>query len=241
MNEDELFYPKRSVDNKNSWHRPHIIGVFPSIKMKRDIEFHSLNERLFYYLLELDKEVIRYYVQPIEVEMETLDPEGQKHVWNHVPDVLVYKQGYAPQLFQIKESPKEQSKTIDLCNRNCEAYSRKKNWSYKVIYPKQMPEKVQSNLNFLVGFLKPRKTYHLWLQQVLTIVENSAECSIITLARSFTSHIDYHAILPLVYHLIANGYLEVNINEPINERQYVRRGSIMSQLNQFHSLQEGNE
>jgi hypothetical protein len=240
-NEEDLVYgPKRRVDNKISWQHPHIIGMIPSTKMKREVEFHSLNERLFYYLLELDTDVIRYYVQPIEVEMEHLDSEGQKKVWHHVPDVLVFRQGSVPQLFQIKESPDEQSKTFKLCNKKCEAYSSKKGWRYEVIYPKQLPEKIQSNINFLAGFLKTRKSYQIWLQPVLLKMEMLEECSIIDLARSFTSHADYHAILPLIYHLIANGQLEVNVYEAITQMHIVRKGSILKQLTDHHILQEGS-
>ncbi|NQX62209.1 hypothetical protein [Paenibacillus qinlingensis] len=196
--EDSLFEAKRRVDNKISWQHPHIIGTFPSVKMERDVEFHSLNERLFYYLLELDTEVTRYYVQPIEVEMEYLDSEGQKKVWHHVPDVLVFRQGVEPQLFQIKDLSAEQTKTFLLCNKKCEMYAAQMEWSYKVIYPKQMPEKIQSNINFLVGFLKKRKSFSKWIDLVLNKMESLQECKIILLAKSFQSHVDYHAILPLI-------------------------------------------
>ncbi|PPA83585.1 hypothetical protein C4A75_14665 [Brevibacillus laterosporus] len=69
--EDKLFYPKRKVDNKIGWYRPHIIGSFHSNKMEKIIEYHSLN----------------------------------KKYWNHVPDVLVFRENSAPLLYQIKESP----------------------------------------------------------------------------------------------------------------------------------------
>lgn len=49
--EDKLFYPKRKVDNKISWHRPHIIGSFYSNKMEKIIEYHSLNECIFYFFI----------------------------------------------------------------------------------------------------------------------------------------------------------------------------------------------
>ncbi len=237
--EDKIYYPKRRVDNKISWQRPHIIGTFASVKMQRDVEFHSLNERLFYYFLELDIEVLRYYVQPIEVEMPYLDLEGQEKSWFHVPDVLVYRQGYLPQLYQLKESPEGESKTFELCNKRCESYARKHDWNYQVIFPKQLPEVIQSNINMLVGFLKRRKTYSQWEELVLYKLESLGGCSIVDLARSFTSHVDYRVILPLIYHLIAGGKFEINISEPINEHQQVRIGNIMNTINIQHFLGEG--
>jgi hypothetical protein len=98
--EDELYYPKLRVDNKISWQRPHIIGTFRSVKLKKDVEFHSLGERLFYYFLEIDTAVVRYYVQPIEIQMQSLNFEGQTRQWKHIPDVLVYRQGYKPLLIR---------------------------------------------------------------------------------------------------------------------------------------------
>ncbi|OBY81427.1 hypothetical protein BBG47_01110 [Paenibacillus sp. KS1] len=63
--EDKLFMPKRRVNNRNSYSHPHIIGSFYSQRMKRVVEYESLGERLFFYYLELDRAVMRYYVQPV--------------------------------------------------------------------------------------------------------------------------------------------------------------------------------
>lgn len=230
MKEDQLYYPKLRVDNKISWQRPHIIGTFRSVKLKRDVEFHSLGERLFYYFLELDSEVIRYYVQPVEVAMPQLDSEGQKKEWKHVPDVLVFRQDYIPQLYQIKELSSDQTKTFDRCNKRCMEYSEERGWRYSVIYPKTLPDVIQSNINLLHGFLKQRKTYSQWQGQVLQKLNYLKESTIIELARSFSSSCDYRVILPLIYHLIASGYLTYDISQQLDGKQYVRVGNLMKQL-----------
>ncbi|OCT16708.1 hypothetical protein A8709_08555 [Paenibacillus pectinilyticus] len=239
--EDQLYHPKLRVDNKISWQRPHIIGSFRSVKLQRDVEFHSLNERLFYYFLELDTEVQRYYVQPVEVGMRYLDSEGQKKEWQHVPDVLVFRQGYSPLLYQIKESPDDHTKTFERCNRQCNTYAENKGWKYSVIYPKTLPGIVQSNINMLHGFLKKRKTYEFWQDQILLKLEYLQECTVIDLARSFSSSVDFRVILPIIYHLIASGSLTYNISKPLSENLLVKVGNLMSQLNPHFQEGDGQE
>jgi hypothetical protein len=239
--EDQLYYPKLRVDNKISWQRPHIIGSFRSVKLKRDVEFHSLNERLFYYFLELDTDVCRYYVQPVEVGMRHLDSEGQKKEWQHVPDVLVFRQGYNPQLYQIKESPDDRTKTFERCNKRCHDYAEDQGWRYSVIYPKTLPDVIQANINLLHGFLKKRKTYDYWQDQILIKIQYLQECTILDLARSFSSNVDFRVILPVIYHLIASGYLTYNISKPIGENQTVKIGNLMCQLNPHFNEGTGHE
>lgn len=89
--EDKLFMPKRKVNNRNSYSHPHIISSFYSQKMQRVVEYESLGERLFYYYLELDHALIRYYVQPVEVPMPKKN--DLEDPWFHIPDELVFRIG----------------------------------------------------------------------------------------------------------------------------------------------------
>ncbi|MEK3717407.1 TnsA endonuclease N-terminal domain-containing protein [Paenibacillus sp. FSL R7-0333] len=227
--ENQIYSPKRRIDNKISWQRPHITGSIISAKMNdRDIEYHSLNEQLFYYLLELDPKVIRYYVQPLEIIIKDLDSKGQKHSWIHVPDALVFRQDQIPLLVQIKESPDEQSKTFLRCNRACSLYSDRTGWKYDVIYPKTLPDKVLVNLNFLAPFRKSRKYYKHWIDQVMNKAAYLEGASIIELALSFSGLTDYRIILPMIYHLITNGKLGVNILERVSEQSKFSIGNVMN-------------
>lgn len=174
--------------------------------------------------------------------MPHLDSTGQKKEWKHVPDVLVFRQGYIPQLYQIKESPDDpQTKTFERCNKRCHGYAKEKGWVYSVIYPKTMPVVIQSNINLLHGFLKQRKTYIIWQDQVLMKLEHLAYCSILDLARSFSSFIDYRVILPVIYHLIAKGHLSINLSQAIDEKQIVKKGNLLSQLNQHFQEEVGTK
>ncbi|WP_025693121.1 PDDEXK family nuclease [Paenibacillus zanthoxyli] len=217
VNEDNLYSPKRKVNNRRSHFHPHIIGSFFSQKNLRPVEYESLSERLFYYYLELDSEVIRYYVQPIEVPIY----DG-KEEWIHIPDVLVFKQRFNPLLYQVKLEPEETpNEHVEICNRYCRAYVLEENWEYHVIYPKELPETLSYNLRLLKGFLKERKYYPQWCESInyrLCCIES---CSIENLASTFTDAIDPLLIKPLIFHLIAKGTFLTDVNEKITSQSII--------------------
>lgn len=216
IEEDRLYVPKRRVDNKISWQRPHIIGEFFSNKMNRRVEYHSLNECLFYYLLELDRQVIRYYVQPIEVEIPVLEIKPRRKKWIHVPDCLVFREGSRPMLFQIKESPNELSNSFLRCNHRCELLANQNGWEYAVVYPKQIPQIVLSNVQTLSGYLKPRKGVDFWKEQIALKVKFAENTTIDALAESFAVNIHPLIIKPFIYHMVATGAFSFNIFEPLS-------------------------
>ncbi|MGC6589685.1 hypothetical protein ACPV3A_32720 [Paenibacillus sp. Dod16] len=211
--EDTLYAPKRIVNNKGSNWYPHIIGSFYSQKNKCSVEYESLNERIFYSYLELDPFVFRYYVQPIEIPMIT-----DKKEWFHIPDVLVFRQGSIPLLYQIKESPEDNDTKILQRNQACEQVCSANNWNYDVVYPKTLPETLKRNIHFLKGYLKKRIYYSQWDQKVLKRLKWLEPCSVEEISTSFVDSIDPLYIKPLVFHLIAHGYLQVDVNEKIDSR-----------------------
>ncbi|AUM63300.1 hypothetical protein C0R09_01330 [Brevibacillus laterosporus] len=50
----------------------------------------------------LGKEVVELAPKRCKVHMRRLGRDYVINVWNHVPDVLVFRQGNKPHLFQIK-------------------------------------------------------------------------------------------------------------------------------------------
>jgi len=217
--EDQLYKPKRKVNNHNSHSHPHIIGSFYSQKMSRPVHYESLGERLFYYYLELDREVIRYYEQPVEVAIESAD----RRTWTHVPDVLFFKRGSVPLLSQVKECEEEDTKDpkLKLINQHCEEYAAVHGWYYEVIYPKKLPDVLARNLKYLKRFLRPRNYYLVWEERVVQRVIYLRSCSVRRLAESFDDKMDPLALIPLIYYLIAKGVFNVDINQVINSNTLV--------------------
>jgi len=223
IEEDKLFQPKRRVDNKISWQRPHIIGGFRSRKMKRRVEYHSLNECFFYYYLELDVSTIRYYVQPIEVSIPVLSTVENNKSWKHVPDVLVFRNGSKPLLYQIKESPEDVGGSFNQCNKRCELFASNQGWNYDVIYPKNLPSMVLRNINYLHGYLRERRYYKKDLiNDILFKLRFDQPITVGELARSFFPRYHPNDVIPLIFHLIAVGKIEVNVFEEIASHSLIR-------------------
>jgi hypothetical protein len=166
--EDQEFAPKRKTNNKKSKIFHHNIGSFYSPKMKREVEYESLwGECLFYYFLEMDQRTIRYYVQPVEVPIRHLDKDYIVRTWNHIPDVLVFRQGYRPHMFQIKGTSDIKYSEFYYINEQCKKFAERRGWDYSVIFPKTVPEVAKSNVLFLWNYIKPRKNFEIWIPEII--------------------------------------------------------------------------
>lgn len=221
--EDQAYAPKRKVNNKGSKNHPHIIGSFYSTRNLRPVGYESLNERMFYSFLEVDRDVVRYYVQPIKVPIKTEDEE-----WEHVPDVLVFRQGYTPLLFQVKEREEDNLEPkVGLCNAECEAIAKMYGWKYDVVFPKTLPDPLPRNINFMNGYLRTRKYYSDWHDQVINRLRNIGPCTVDQLSSSFIDSIDPLHIKPLVFHLMAKGDFLVDVTQIINSKSIITINSEM--------------
>jgi hypothetical protein len=219
--EDKEYCQKRHVDNKISASIHHIIGTFHSFKMNRAIEYESTNEFIFYSLLELDCLTERYYIQPVEVEIHSINENGVRKIWTHVPDVLVFRKGMPPTLYQIKDTKFEENDKFRFINRQCDMYTQKHGWEYKVIYPKMLPADLIQNMRFLVPFLKERTYYRKFIPQLMKLLEYSRHMRISSLVSGFDNKSDYMLALPAVYHLIAIGRISVNLSIKIDNNSEV--------------------
>lgn len=224
--EDMEFSPKRKVNNKGSWNRAHIIGTFYSNKMNKEVEYESLNEFIFCALLELDIKTIRYYVQPVEINVSYIDKDFNRKSWIHIPDVIVFREDMIPTIYQVKDIKGIESEKLKITNKVCYKYVKERKWDYKVIYPKTLDENYIYNIKFLFGFLKERKNYDKWVPKVIKKVTDLKIISISQLAKSFSEESDPLIILPVIYHLIAVGVFSIELNIKINESSKIKLSNI---------------
>nr|WP_245243448.1 TnsA endonuclease N-terminal domain-containing protein [Mesobacillus selenatarsenatis] len=189
--------------------------------MDKYVEYESKGESLFYFFLELDLSTIRYYVQPVEVPIKYYDENEDIQYWYHVPDVLVFRKMGKPILFQIKEI-KEPSKRERIIDKSCIDYAESKGWEYRVIYPKALPDTIVHNINFLNGFTRRKRQYVDFIQEVLNKLLHFQMSTIEEMANSFKPKVDPLFIVPVIYHLIATGYIYININEKISTSTIIR-------------------
>jgi hypothetical protein len=234
--EDLIYAQKRKVTNKGSDKWPHFIGSFPSRKnpnSKWITQWESLNERLFFYLLELDPLTIRYYVQPVQVQVPFLKKDGKKGTWVHTSDVLFYRQGSLPYLCQVKESPTDIDKKAELCNKYSRMYAVQQGLEYAIVYPKLMPKVIKKNLEFLMGCVKERQGYKEWIELLMGRIKDLGKVSIENVSISFQYKGNPFFINTVIYHLIANGLLLTDILQPLTQESLVWVASDLRYTNDY--------
>lgn len=232
--EDLIYARKRDVTNKGSREHEHLIGAIYSCKMKRGVQYESLwGECLFYYLLELDPLAVRYYEQPVRVPMQNLTKDFVMKNNEHVPDVLLFRDGSRPHLFQIKGG-NDFIQQNPIIYKACMRYALEKGWDYSVVHPKIMiPTTIKNNIGFLINYLEPRYYFDNWLPELLYRMEHLKRTDIYRLAKTFEPKIDHRHILPIIYHLVSTGLLKTNISKKIDHKSEVSFGSIFQEMSQL--------
>lgn len=233
--ENALYAPKRKVNNKGSRDFPHIIGSFPSQKTGLPIDYESLwGECLFYYYLEIEPLTIRFYPQPVIIELSGKRLNAKTRV--HVPDVLGFRQGSIPHLFQVKGGDvfiEQKPEIYDACLK----YANFKGWRYSVVRPKIIPSTVKRNLQLLVHYKYSRPYYPLYNEEILKKVGFLPYITVDDLSKSFKAKADYRDILPIIYHLIFLGKLQVDILKPIGLQSELMIGNISNTIFNFFELE----
>ncbi|QYK66423.1 hypothetical protein KAI36_01566 [Paenibacillus sp. S02] len=104
---------------------------------------------LFYYFLELDPQTIRYYPQPINIQLQLINKDFVKVKKEHVPDVLVFREGKMPHLYKA-----------------CTDYCNDKGWKYSVIYPKTLSSIVKRNLHSIMHYKHIRSDFDAFSHEI---------------------------------------------------------------------------
>lgn len=137
--------PVRKVSNRGG----NIIGRFPSLKLGRMVEFESLIERDFIYLLDFEAEVESFSEQPLTIEYEH---EGKGY--HYTPDFWLIKHGQ-PILVECKPA-----KLVDEpANRRkftaAQAWCAAKKWEFQVVTDEQLRRGYRlNNIRFLTQFAR---------------------------------------------------------------------------------------
>lgn len=151
----------------------------------------------------------------------------------HKPDVLTFREGSRPYLFQIKGGNQivEQKPNV---YRACLNYAQDRGWGYEVVNPKvTIPEIIKENILFLVNYLRPRDYFADLIPEVNRRVQYLHKVDVLRLAKSFEPKLDYRHVLPLIYHLIATGSLITDISKKVDSSSEVAFGTIFHEIDQL--------
>jgi hypothetical protein len=137
--------PVRKVSNRGG----NIIGRFPSLKLKRMVDYESLIERDFLYLLDFEPEVTWFMEQPL-----TITYTDQAKTRNYTPDFHMISNGRnilvecKPQQFVTKASNQ-------LKFAAAEHWCTAKDWDFQVVTDEQLHSSYRlHNIKYLTQFAR---------------------------------------------------------------------------------------
>jgi TnsA endonuclease N terminal len=187
------------------------VGKFPTLKpSKRSVHWESLLERDYYYLLEIDSDVISYREQPLKIEY-ILD--GKKH--RYTPDLLVERR-CKRQIIEVKLE--EKVKKYDLLFRIASEICARNGYEFVVVTDETI--RVQPRLNNVKVLWRYSRTqirpqHQITCQELLTIKSEVALGKIIELLGNGG------AGTRVAYALLYWGVLSVDLMKPINKDSLV--------------------
>lgn len=140
--------PVRKVSNRGG----NIIGHFPSLKMGRMIDYESLIERDFIYLLEFEQDVIWYAEQPLTISYQHNEKE-----LSYTPDFHVLWGG-RDVLVECKPQEFAESDRNQLKFKAAQAWCAARGWTFRVITDVQLRSGYRlHNIKLLTQFAR----YHV--------------------------------------------------------------------------------
>lgn len=234
--EDQEYQAKRKVDNKQSFYHRHMMGSYPSYTMGRKMRYESNNEKLFFFLLDLDPEVIRFYEQPVEIPVRYLKGNGVISKGVHVPDILIFREGSVPWLVQVKEPDPALQEDIPFLKLQeiCQEFAHSKGWKYSVVFPKDLPNQLQRNIKFLVNFLHLNNGPDDLINRLTSYLEFRGSTSIVQLSELYQLEYRSHQVKPVIFHMIAKGILSTDLSMPITSLSMVKlRGGRETEITKY--------
>ncbi|ART78114.1 hypothetical protein B4U37_19640 [Sutcliffiella horikoshii] len=234
------FQPVRKVNNKSSKLYPHSKGSFFSFKMNKEIEYESLSECYFFFFLDLNPKVKKYFPQPMKINIPVKNHEQDFSVWEHVPDVLVYWTSLdkKPTIYQIKYEIDQNDSKQKIANKYCEKYAQKNNYEYRVIEIISVDKTVMKNLKFLHSHLKERSYFKEIIPSILELFAKHTSLTVEEVCEKLNHKYRDLFILPTVYYLLANNLLGTNINVELGLHSVLSKEKYEIKLEKGLALEE---
>lgn len=192
------------------------IGKFPSLKNKSIVWFESHLERDFLYLIEFDKDVIKYQEQPFKIKYFLA---GKQRFYT--PDFFVKRQN-KKQVIEIKPQSKTESEEFIHFSNQMKSLFDEKGYEYHVIT--DLTIRLQPKLSNIKRLWRYARIPITARHEIL-IYELFSNSSILSLAEtcSFFSHAKEQK--DLVYTLLFHSYLLTDIEKPISAESLISIGN----------------
>lgn len=205
--------PVRSVSNRGR----NATGRFPSIKMGRMIQFESLVELDYIYLLDYDPDVEQFEEQPITIEYRC----GAKTL-RYTPDFLVVRQAHR-KLVECKPDEFVNTEENQRKFRAAESWCAEKGWAFCVVTATQIRSGHRlRNVKFLTRFARFRPDVIVRARIYDYLMGTALPTTVLALAQEASSR-DVVAGIATVFHIVFHHELTVELDQaPVTETSFVR-------------------
>lgn len=188
------------------------IGKFPSLKNKSTIWFESHLERDFIYLIEYEKDVIQYREQPFKVRY--LLNNKQHH---YTPDFLI-ERGNKKQIVEIKPQSKIEKEEFVYFSKHMKELLAGEGYEYLVITDSTI--RLQPRLSNIKLFWRYSRIPISAEHQIL-IYRIFDKLSLVSFAQLSSILSQSKCQKEIIYTLIFHGFLQVDIEKPVNEESVI--------------------
>lgn len=202
-----VYVPARIIKNRYGKNT----GYFASKKMGRMIQYESLLERDIIYILEYDKNISKYFEQPVEIKCMYFGV-----IRKHYPDFkCVFADGHT-ELWEAKPYNKLEDPDVKKNIYLGESYCQQRGWIYKVITDKQIySNSLVDNIQFLTYYRKQPECSDEIIRQIVQSVVLE-EFTTISKILKFLVNVKSEILLQCVYYLIYTQVLHVDLTQALN-------------------------
>lgn len=195
-----------------------ITGQFPSLKMRRTIEYASSIERDLLFFLEFDQAILRYQAHPTGVSQSLAD--GSIH--RYTPDFLL---DYVDEQVMVECKPADRldhPHTRQQCQLG-QQWAEANNVCFRLVTDAELREgHMLANLKLLWRYSRLGNPVPVMrsCRQVLSEVEALPLGELCTQLEKRVT-----ASLPLVYHLLFHHHLWTDLHQSLTPDSIIRRGT----------------
>ena len=197
--------PVRKVQN----HNVSSTGKFPSTKMETSIDFESLLELDFIYLLEFDKYVTAYECQPLTIEYKQ---DGK--LLHYTPDFSAVRKG-ENWLFECKPERFVNKPTNQRKYHAAQQWGRENGWHFQVMTDLTIRAGVLlRNVKYLTGFSDFIVSPVLKAQIYSALLETKTPISICDLAHQI-ENFSKNEVFPAIFKMAFYHEIELPVDQEL--------------------------
>jgi len=202
-----------------------VTGIAAHSKAQGQAMFESTLERDFLMLLEFDKNVDGFEVQPIKLKW--LNEQGKSR--SYTPDTLVYykKQAQCPTLFEVKyrSDIKENWKILKPKFKAAIRFCRENGWKFKLITEVEIKTTYLESVKFLLPFVRRGAENE---DDMMILDDKLSQLKVTTpknlISSIYSDEINQASLLPTLWYLIGSRQIQIDLASKITMSSKIWKG-----------------